>query len=40
MPSFLADYPAERVAALTGLTEADIRTAAAMIADAGEWMTL
>src|SRR5690606_977826 len=26
MPAFLADYPPERVAAITGLAEADIRT--------------
>lgn len=39
MPEFLADYPPARVAELTGLAEADIRTAAAMIAAAGEWMT-
>ena len=40
MPAFLADYPPDRVAEITGLAEADIRTAAAMIAEAGEWMTL
>ncbi|MGE2833457.1 molybdopterin-dependent oxidoreductase [Mycobacterium sp. SMC-4] len=39
MPAFLADYPPDRVAALTGLAEADIRTAATMIAEAGEWMS-
>lgn len=39
MPSFLADYPPQRVAEITGLAEADIRTAAAMIAEAGDWMT-
>ncbi|MGV0791008.1 molybdopterin-dependent oxidoreductase [Mycolicibacterium sp. XJ1819] len=39
MPAFLADYTPARVAAITGLAEADIRSAAAMIADAGEWMT-
>ncbi|AFM17894.1 sulfite reductase, alpha subunit (flavoprotein) [Mycolicibacterium chubuense NBB4] len=39
MPQFLAEYPPERVAAITGLAEADIRTAAAMIADAGNWMS-
>ncbi|MGE0220816.1 molybdopterin-dependent oxidoreductase [Mycolicibacterium sp.] len=39
MPAFLADYPPERVAAITGLAEADIRTAAAMIATAGDWMS-
>ncbi|WP_217275203.1 bifunctional nitrate reductase/sulfite reductase flavoprotein subunit alpha [Microbacterium hominis] len=40
MPAFLADYPPERVAAITGLDEADIRTAARWIGEAGEWMTL
>jgi len=40
MPEFLADYPPARVAELTGLAEADIRTAATMIAGAGEWMSL
>lgn len=39
MPAFLADYPPERVAEITGIPEADIRTAAAMIAESGEWMT-
>ncbi|MDX1893216.1 bifunctional nitrate reductase/sulfite reductase flavoprotein subunit alpha [Mycolicibacterium sp. 050158] len=39
MPGFLADYPPDVVAGITGLAEADIRTAAAMIAEAGEWMT-
>ncbi len=39
MPAFLADYPPERVAEITGLSEADVRTAATMIAEAGEWMT-
>jgi NADPH-dependent sulfite reductase flavoprotein alpha-component len=40
MPEFLADYQPARVAELTGLAEADIRTAATMIAEAGEWMSL
>ena len=40
MPEFLTDYPPERVVEITGLAEADIRTAARMIADAGEWMSL
>src|SRR4051812_26612833 len=40
MPEFLADYPPARVAAVTGLSETDIRTAATMIAQAGEWMSL
>lgn len=39
MPDFLADYTPDRVAAITGLDEANIRTAAAMIAAAGDWMT-
>ncbi len=39
MPAFLADYPPERVAEITGVPVADIRTAARMIADAGEWMS-
>ncbi|WP_431232271.1 molybdopterin-dependent oxidoreductase [Mycolicibacterium psychrotolerans] len=40
MPEFLADYPPARVAEITGLSEADIRCAATMIAEAGEWMSL
>lgn len=39
MPAFLADYPPDRVAEITGIPAADIRAAAAMIAAAGEWMT-
>ncbi|GFM18773.1 MULTISPECIES: bifunctional nitrate reductase/sulfite reductase flavoprotein subunit alpha [Mycobacteriaceae] len=39
MPAFLADYPPHRVAEITGLAEDDIRTAARMIAEAGEWMS-
>jgi sulfite reductase (NADPH) flavoprotein alpha-component len=39
MPALLADYPPQRVAEITGLAEADIRTAARMIADAGDWMS-
>jgi sulfite reductase (NADPH) flavoprotein alpha-component len=39
MPQFLADYPPDRVAEITGLAESDIRAAAAMIAAAPEWMT-
>jgi NADPH-dependent sulfite reductase flavoprotein alpha-component len=39
MPGFLADYPPDRVAEITGLAQADIRTAAAMIAEAHDWMT-
>ncbi|MCF2528759.1 molybdopterin-dependent oxidoreductase [Yinghuangia soli] len=37
MPGFLADYAPDAVAALTGIPEADIRTAAAWIGAAGEW---
>ncbi|WP_328388733.1 bifunctional nitrate reductase/sulfite reductase flavoprotein subunit alpha [Nocardia sp. NBC_00416] len=40
MPEFLADYTPDRVAVLTGLAEADIRTAARWIGAAGEWMSL
>ncbi|MFI9510611.1 molybdopterin-dependent oxidoreductase [Nocardia sp. NPDC052566] len=40
MPEFLADYTPDRVAEVTGLAEADIRTAARWIGEAGEWMTL
>ncbi|WP_159921394.1 MULTISPECIES: bifunctional nitrate reductase/sulfite reductase flavoprotein subunit alpha [Nocardia] len=40
MPEFLADYPPQRVAEITGLSEADIRTAAQWIGAAGEWMSL
>lgn len=39
MPAFLADYTPERVSAITGIAEGDIRTAATMIAEAGDWMT-
>ncbi|MCX8556925.1 bifunctional nitrate reductase/sulfite reductase flavoprotein subunit alpha [Mycolicibacterium mucogenicum] len=39
MPAFLADYPPAKVAEITGIAEADIRRAAAMIAEAGEWMS-
>ncbi|WP_328406584.1 bifunctional nitrate reductase/sulfite reductase flavoprotein subunit alpha [Nocardia sp. NBC_00403] len=40
MPQFLADYTPEKVAEITGLAVADIRTAARWIGEAGEWMTL
>ncbi|WP_167759343.1 bifunctional nitrate reductase/sulfite reductase flavoprotein subunit alpha [Mycobacterium sp. PS03-16] len=40
MPEFLTGYPPARVAELTGIAEADLRRAAGMIADAGDWMTL
>ncbi|MFF3886342.1 molybdopterin-dependent oxidoreductase [Streptomyces sp. NPDC001914] len=37
MPEFLADYPPATVAAITGLPEDDIREAARLIGEAGEW---
>ncbi|MFF4655218.1 molybdopterin-dependent oxidoreductase [Streptomyces sp. NPDC001381] len=37
MPDFLADYPPATVAELTGLAEADLREAARLIGEAGEW---
>ncbi|WP_067674617.1 bifunctional nitrate reductase/sulfite reductase flavoprotein subunit alpha [Nocardia miyunensis] len=40
MDEFLADYPPDRVAEITGLSQADIRTAARWIGEAGEWMSL
>ncbi|MEU4624560.1 bifunctional nitrate reductase/sulfite reductase flavoprotein subunit alpha [Actinoplanes sp. NPDC023801] len=40
MPAFLADYPPDRVAELTGIPEADIRTAAEWIGSAGNWVSL
>ncbi|KUL34543.1 bifunctional nitrate reductase/sulfite reductase flavoprotein subunit alpha [Actinoplanes awajinensis] len=40
MPELLADYPPDRVAELTGLAEADIRTAAEWISDAPNWVSL
>ena len=40
MGEFLADYPPDRVAEITGLAEEDIRTAARWIGEAGEWMSL
>ncbi|MEW1824302.1 bifunctional nitrate reductase/sulfite reductase flavoprotein subunit alpha [Streptomyces sp. NPDC088196] len=39
LPAFLADYAPDAVAALTGLAEDDIRTAARLIGEAGEWMS-
>ncbi|RQQ16048.1 reductase [Burkholderia stagnalis] len=39
MPAFLADYTPEKVAAITGLAEADIRLAAQWIGDAPDWMS-
>ena len=39
MPAFLADYPPAKVSEITGISESDLRLAAAMIAEAGDWMT-
>ncbi|MBP2707428.1 molybdopterin-dependent oxidoreductase [Microbispora sp. RL4-1S] len=39
MPDFLRDYPPDKVAAITGIPEADLRTAARWIGEAGEWMS-
>ncbi|MGQ0630429.1 MAG: molybdopterin-dependent oxidoreductase [Sporichthyaceae bacterium] len=39
MEDFLADYSPAAVAALTGLSEADLRTAARWIGEAENWMT-
>ncbi|MDT5012902.1 MAG: sulfite reductase flavoprotein alpha-component, partial [Mycobacterium sp.] len=37
--ALVADYPPEHVAAITGLAERDIRTAAKWIGEAGAWMS-
>ncbi|MFC4504222.1 MULTISPECIES: molybdopterin-dependent oxidoreductase [Streptomyces] len=37
MPDLLADYPPAAVAAITGIPEADLREAARLIGEAGEW---
>lgn len=37
MPAFLADYPPAAVAETTGIAEDDIREAARLIGEAGEW---
>ncbi|MGW2745103.1 molybdopterin-dependent oxidoreductase [Streptomyces sp. NPDC001450] len=37
MPAFLADYPPATVAEITGIPEDDIREAARLIGEAGEW---
>ncbi len=37
MPAFLADYPPATVAEITGVPEADLREAARLIGEAGEW---
>jgi sulfite reductase (NADPH) flavoprotein alpha-component len=39
MPAFLDDYSPSRVAGITGIPEADIRTAAQWIGQAPEWMS-
>lgn len=39
MPAFLDDYSPGKVADITGIPEADIRTAAQWIGEAPEWMT-
>ncbi|MFD3931044.1 molybdopterin-dependent oxidoreductase [Streptomyces sp. NPDC058614] len=39
MPEFLADYPPATVAEITGVPEDDIREAARLIGEAGEWMS-
>jgi sulfite reductase (NADPH) flavoprotein alpha-component len=39
MPSFLAQYPPDEVSDITGIPEADIRTAARWIGEAVNWMS-
>ncbi len=39
MPAFLADYAPAAVAEITGLAEDDLREAARLIGEAGEWMS-
>ena len=39
MPSFLAEYTPEKVSEITGIPEADIRTAAQWIGEAANWMS-
>ncbi|MFF3378359.1 molybdopterin-dependent oxidoreductase [Streptomyces sp. NPDC002680] len=39
MPGFLADYPPDAVAAITGIPEDDIREAARIIGAADDWMS-
>lgn len=39
MPAFLTDYSPDRVAAITGISEADLRQAAEWIGEAGNWMS-
>ncbi|MGG1517160.1 bifunctional nitrate reductase/sulfite reductase flavoprotein subunit alpha [Paenibacillus oryzisoli] len=40
MPAFLDDYPPDRVAAITGIPEKDIRLAAGWIGEAADWMSM
>jgi NADPH-dependent sulfite reductase flavoprotein alpha-component len=39
MPSFLGQFPPEKIAEITGVCEADIRTAATWIGEAANWMS-
>ncbi|AEE45393.1 bifunctional nitrate reductase/sulfite reductase flavoprotein subunit alpha [Cellulomonas fimi] len=39
MPAFLADYPPDLVAQVTGVPEADLRAAAAMLAGTKDWVS-
>ena len=39
LEAMLEDYPADEVARITGLAETDLRTAAAMLAGAGSWVS-
>ncbi|MFD1840369.1 molybdopterin-dependent oxidoreductase [Paracidovorax cattleyae] len=39
MPAFLAEYTPEKVSAITGIPEADIRASARMIGEAKAWMS-
>ncbi|WP_128430986.1 bifunctional nitrate reductase/sulfite reductase flavoprotein subunit alpha [Streptomyces cyaneus] len=39
MPAFLADYTPAAVAEITGIDESDLRAAARLIGEAGEWMS-
>lgn len=39
LPEFLADYTPDRVAEITGIPEADIRTAAQWIGESANWMS-
>lgn len=39
LPEFLADYPPDTVSEITGIPEQDIREAARLIGEAGEWMS-